>query len=62
MRPGLTVSKAIAFAGGKTAFGRLSKVKLVRGGQVVGTLNLDRAGSPDGDTLLDPEDEVVVPD
>jgi polysaccharide export outer membrane protein len=62
MRPGLTVSKAIAFAGGKTAFGRLSKVKLVRGGQVVGTLNLERAGSPDGDTLLDPEDEVVVPD
>lgn len=62
MRPGLTVSKAIAFAGGKTPFGKLSKVKLVRGGKPVGTLNLERAGSPDADTLLEPEDEVVVPD
>ena len=62
MRPGLTVSKAIAFAGGKTTFGKLSKVKLVRGGKPVGTLNLERAGSPDADTLLEPEDEVVVPD
>jgi len=51
MRPGLTVSKAIAFAGGKTAFGKLSKVKLVRGGRPVGTLNLERAGSPDPPTL-----------
>lgn len=62
MRPGLTVSKAIAFAGGKTPFGKLSKVKLVRGGRPVGTLNLERAGSPDADTLLEPEDEIVVPD
>lgn len=62
MRPGLTVSKAIAFAGGKTPFGKLSKVKLVRGGRPVGQLNLERAGSPDADTLLEPEDEVVVPD
>ena len=62
MRPGLTVSKAIAFAQGKTPFGRLSKVKLVRGGQAVATLNLERAGSPDGDITVEPEDEIVVPD
>ncbi len=61
-RTGLTVGKAISSAGGKTAFGKLSKVKLVRGGKPVGVLNLEKAGSAAGDTPLEPEDEVVVPD
>lgn len=61
-RQGMTVAKAVSSAGGKTPFGRLNKVKLVRGGKPVGVLNLEKAGSADGDIPLQPEDEIVVPD
>lgn len=61
-RTGLTITKAISSAGGKTAFGRLSRVKLVRSGKAVGVFDLTKAGSAAGDTPLEPEDEIVVPD
>lgn len=61
-RPGLTVSKAITSAGGSDEFARMSQVKLVRAGKVLKTLNLQKAGSPDGDIALEPEDEIVVTD
>lgn len=60
-RPGMTVSKVITSAGGPTPFGRMKMVKLKRKGQLVRELNLSKAGSSDGDVLVEPEDEVVVP-
>lgn len=61
-RPGLTASRAISSAGGGTPFAKLSKVKLVRGGQVVGVLDLSKGGNADSATQLQPDDELVVPD
>ena len=61
-RPGLTASRAISTAGGGTAFAKLSKVKLVRNGQIIGTLDLSKGGNADSATLLQPDDELVVPD
>ena len=60
-RPGMTVSKVITTAGGPTAFGRMKAVKLKRKGQIIRELNLSKAGSSDGDMLVEPEDEIVVP-
>ena len=60
-RSGMTVSKAISTAGGPTPFGHMSRVKLKRHGKVVRELNLAKASSPDGDVLVEPEDEIVVP-
>lgn len=60
-RPGMTVSKTITSAGGPTPFGRMKQVKLKRKGQLIRELNLSKAGSSDGDVLVEPEDEVVVP-
>ena len=61
-RPGLTAAMALATAGGGTPYAKLSKVKLIRGGQVVTTLDLSKAEKPDGQTLLQPDDYLVVPD
>jgi len=61
-RPGLTASRAISSAGGGTPFGKLSKVKLVRKGQVIGILDLSKGGNADSATQLQPDDELVVPD
>ena len=61
-RPGLTASRALASAGGGTAFAKLSKTKLIRNGQVVRILDLSKADKPDGQTLMEPDDELVVPD
>ena len=60
-RQGMTVSKAITSSGGPTPFGRMKGVKLKRGGKVLRELNLSKAGSSDGDVLVEPEDEIVVP-
>ncbi len=60
-RAGMTVSKVITSAGGPTPFGRMKQVKLKRKGQLIRELNLSKAGSSDGDVLVEPEDEVVVP-
>jgi protein involved in polysaccharide export with SLBB domain len=61
-RPGLTAAMALATAGGGTSFARLSKTKLMRGGQVIAILDLSKAEKPDGQTLLQPDDYIVVPD
>jgi polysaccharide export outer membrane protein len=60
-RPGLTVGKAITSAGGPTPFGRMSKVNLKRNGTLLKVLNLS-GKSNDGDTSIEPEDEIIVPD
>lgn len=60
-RPGMTVSKVVTSAGGPTPFGHMKIVKLKRRGQVVRVLNLAKADSSDGDVLVEPEDEIVVP-
>ncbi|MBL9117465.1 MAG: polysaccharide biosynthesis/export family protein [Verrucomicrobiaceae bacterium] len=61
-RPGLTAAMALATAGGGTPYARLSKVKLIRGGQVIVILDLSKAEKPDGQTLLQPDDYLVIPD
>jgi polysaccharide export outer membrane protein len=60
-RPGLTASRALASAGGPTPFGKPSKAKLIRRGQIT-ILNLADTSKPDGQTLMEPDDELVVPD
>ena len=60
-RPGLTVMKAITVAGGAGAFAHLSHVKLKRNGKVIKELDLSKTSNPDGDTAVEPEDEVIVP-
>lgn len=60
-RPGMTVFKAIISANGPTAFAHMNHVKLKRNGKIVRELNLSKADSSDGDVLVEPEDEVVVP-
>ncbi|MDB6073847.1 MAG: polysaccharide export protein [Verrucomicrobiaceae bacterium] len=60
-RSGMTVSKVITSAGGPTAFGRMKSVKLKRNGRLIRELNLSKASSTDGDVLVEPEDEIVVP-
>ena len=60
-RSGMTVSKVVTSAGGGTPFAQLKKVKLKRSGKVVRELNLAKASSTDGDVLVEPEDEIVVP-
>lgn len=61
-RPGLTASRAVSTAGGGTPFAKLSKTKLVRNGQVLAVLDLSKGGNADSATLLQPDDELVVPD
>jgi polysaccharide export outer membrane protein len=61
-RPGLTASRALAMAGGGTAFAKLSKTKLIRRGQVIRVLDLSRVDKPDGQIQLEPDDEIAVPD
>ncbi len=61
-RPGLTASRAVASAGGGTPFAKLSKTKLIRRGKVIAILDLAKTDKPDGQTLLEPDDEIVVPD
>jgi len=63
-RPGLTASNAIAEAGGKTAFGKLSKVRLTRvvdGKMQVYTLDLTEPGNAASQTQLLPNDTLSVP-
>jgi len=61
-RSGLNLAAAIDMAGGKTAFGDLRKVKLIRSGKEYGPLNLSKASNPDSEMLLEPGDRIVVPD
>jgi len=60
-RSGMTVSKVVTSAGGPTPFARVKAVKLKRNGRVIRELNLSKASSTDGDVLVEPEDEIVVP-
>lgn len=60
-RPGMTVGKAITTAGGPTPFARMSKVTLKRNGIRFKELNLSKSNSKDGDTPVEPEDEIIVP-
>ena len=61
-RPGLKVAEAIDAAGGPTAFGSLKKVKLIRNGAELRTLNLSKASSMDNEVALEPGDRVVIPE
>ena len=60
-REGMSVSKAITTAAGPNTFANMKAVKLKRKGVVIRTLNLSKAGSSDGDVLVEPEDEIIVP-
>jgi polysaccharide export outer membrane protein len=64
-RTGLTVANALASAGGKTPFGKLSKCRLSRvreDGQVeIYQLNLTKPGSQESMTLMLPNDTLSVP-
>jgi protein involved in polysaccharide export with SLBB domain len=63
-RPGLTASNAIAEAGGKTAFGKLSRVRLTRvvdGKTQIYTLDLTEPGNAASQTQLLPNDTLSVP-
>ena len=60
-RSGMTVSKVISSAGGPSPFGHMKSVKLKRKGQVLRVLNCAKADNTDGDTLVEPEDEILVP-
>jgi polysaccharide biosynthesis/export protein len=62
-RPGLTASNAIAEAGGKTAFGKLGRVRLTRvvdGVTRTFTLDLTQPGNADSQTQLLPSDTLSV--
>jgi polysaccharide biosynthesis/export protein len=64
-RPGLTAANALASAGGKTPFGKLSKCRLTRtleNGQVEAyQLNLTKPGSQDSMMLMLPNDTLSIP-
>lgn len=61
-RSGLNVAAAIDMAGGKTPFGNMKKVKLVRSGKEYGPLDLSKTSNRDNEMLLEPGDRIVVPD
>ena len=66
LRPGLTVSQAIAATGGPTSFGNPRKIKLIRRGPDGGNremkVNLDRVrDGKDTDVQLNPGDVLRIP-
>lgn len=61
-RSGLNIAAAIDMAGGKTPFGNMKKVKLVRSGKEYGPLDLSKTGNRENEMLLEPGDRIVVPD
>lgn len=61
-RQGMTLSQAIQFAGGPTPFASMKRVRLVRGPRVT-EHNLSRdIGNPSVDVLLQPEDQINLPE
>lgn len=61
-RQGMTLSQAIQFAGGPTPFASMKRVRLVRGTRVT-EHNLSRdIGNPSVDVLLQPEDQINLPE
>jgi protein involved in polysaccharide export with SLBB domain len=61
-RSGINIAAAIDMAGGKTPFGNMKKVKLVRSGKEYGPLDLSKTSNRDNEMLLEPGDRIVVPD
>ncbi|SKA81299.1 polysaccharide export outer membrane protein [Prosthecobacter debontii] len=59
---GMTLSRAIMSAGGPTPFGSMKKVKLLRGGRA-SVHNLSTGiGNPNVDVLVQPDDQIIVPE
>lgn len=61
-RQGMTLSQAIQFAGGPTPFASMKRVKLVRSGRAT-EHNLSKSmGNPAVDVVLQPEDQINLPE
>ena len=60
---GMTLSRAIMSAGGPTPFGNMKKVKLLRSGRQPTVHNLGTGiGNPAVDVLVQPDDQIIVPE
>jgi polysaccharide export outer membrane protein len=58
----MTLSQAIQFAGGPTPFASMRKVRLTRGNRTT-EHNLSKyIGNPSVDVVLQPDDQVTVPE
>jgi polysaccharide biosynthesis/export protein len=61
-KPGLTLSQAIQMAGGPTAFSTMRKVRLTRGTKTT-EHNLSKyLGNPSIDVVLQPDDQINLPE
>ena len=59
----MTLSRAIMSAGGPTPFGSMKKVKLLRAGQAPTIHNLATGlGNPVVDVVVQPDDQIIVPE
>jgi polysaccharide biosynthesis/export protein len=61
-KQGTTLSIAISNAGGKSPFGSLKKVKLVRGATITIHNLQSGTGDPSVDVEVQPDDQIVVPE
>jgi len=62
-KQGLTLSQAIQSAGGPTPFGSMRKVKLIRAGRTPTVHDLTKyTGNPAVDVLVQPDDQIIVPE
>ncbi|HYF35685.1 MAG TPA: polysaccharide biosynthesis/export family protein [Prosthecobacter sp.] len=61
-RQGMTISRAIQFAGGPTPFSSMRKVRLTRGNRTT-EHNLSKGmGNPSIDVMLQPDDQINLPE
>jgi polysaccharide export outer membrane protein len=62
-RQGMRLSQAIQAAGGPTPFASMKKVKLVRAGRQPTLHNLSKGmGDPSVDVILQPDDQINLPE
>ncbi len=59
----MTMTQAIMYGGGPTPFGNMKKVKLIRAGRQPTLHDLrSNAGNPSVDVLVQPDDQIIVPE
>ncbi len=59
----MTLSQAIQFAGGPTPFASMKKVRLIRSGRQPTEHNLSKyIGDPRVDVILQPDDQINLPE
>jgi polysaccharide biosynthesis/export protein len=61
-RQGMTISQAIQFAGGPTPFSSMKKVRLTRGNKTTEHNVSKYMGNPGVDVILQPEDQINLPE